>query len=101
MPTFGKCTQLERKHFEEFERAFGEDPLGKPKSLVTRKDTSETSRFRKFSREYIAERGENLDTSWLKDKRQTEKPEPIVLVQMIMGELEAAMLGESDEVVTA
>jgi type I restriction enzyme M protein len=37
-PAFGKRTQLTREHFEEFEKAFGDDPLGKSK----RKDSGET-----------------------------------------------------------
>jgi type I restriction enzyme M protein len=113
MPTFGKRTGLRRSHFAEFEQAFGNDPLGKPKSLAKRVDTGETGRFRKFSREFIAGRGENLDISWLKDESQIENgdlPEPAVLAQMAISELEAALaelrgileeLGEDAEAVAA
>ena len=94
MPAFGKRTQLTREHFAEFETAFGNDPLGNPKNLKKRKDTGEEGRFRRFSREWIAERGESLDISWLKDESENgadELPEPATLAQEALGELEAAM----------
>ena len=90
---FGKRTSLTRKHFEEFETAFGDDPLGSPVSLAQRTDTGEDGRFRRFARDWIAERGDNLDISWLKDDRKEdgELPEPAILAQEAMGELEAAI----------
>jgi type I restriction enzyme M protein len=48
----------------------------------------------KFSRDWIAERNDNLDISWLKDERDAEKgelPETEILAQEAMGALEAAM----------
>lgn len=50
-----------RDHLAEFEDAFGDDPLGGAVSLAQRTDTGEEGRFRRFSREWIAERGDNLD----------------------------------------
>lgn len=94
MPQFGKRTQLTREHFAEFEATFGDDPLGTPNNLKNRKDTGETGRFRRFTREQIAERGDSLDISWLKDDSATEShnlPEPVVLAQEAMSELEFAM----------
>lgn len=94
MPQYGKRTQLTREHFAEFEAAFGDDPLASAKALAKRKDTGEQGRFRKFTREEIATRGDGLDISWLKDDNDTsadELPEPAVLAQEAMGELEAAM----------
>ncbi|BBA68609.1 N-6 DNA methylase [Geobacter sulfurreducens] len=94
MPQFGKRTVLTRRHFADFETAFGDDPLGKQESLAKRIDTGELGRFRKFSREWIAERGDSLDISWLKDENATstdELPEPAELAQEALGELEAAM----------
>jgi type I restriction enzyme M protein len=93
-PQFGKRTSLTREHFADFEAAFGDDPLGNPDSLAQRKDTGEDGRFRKFSREWIAERGDNLDIAWLKDEREdnnNELPEPALLAREAMVELEAAM----------
>lgn len=94
MPQFGKRTQLTREHFAEFEAAFGDDPLGTPNNLKNRNDTGETGRFRRFTREQIAERGDSLDISWLKDDSATDSqdlPEPTLLAQEAMNELEAAM----------
>ncbi len=113
MAQFGKRTLLTREHFAEFEAAFGKDPLGSPKSLAKRKDTGEEGRFRKFTREWIAERGESLDIAWLKDDSDganDELPEPAVLAREAMTELEGAFeelrgilaeLGEAVEEVEA
>jgi type I restriction enzyme M protein len=94
MPQYGKRTQLTREHFAEFETAFGDDPLGGAKALAKRKDTGDQGRFRKYTSEQIAARGDSLDIAWLKDDSDTsadELPEPAVLAQEAMGELEAAM----------
>jgi type I restriction enzyme M protein len=93
-PAFGKRTQLTHAYFAEFEKAFGNDPLGGPASLKKRKDTGEQGRFRRFTREWIAERGDSLDISWLKDESDggtDELPEPATLAQEAMGELESAL----------
>ena len=74
MPQFGKRTLLTQEHFAQLEEAFGKDPLGSPKSLAKRKDTGENGRFRKFTREWIAERGESLDIAWLKDEIAVLQP---------------------------
>jgi type I restriction enzyme M protein len=106
MPQFGKRTELDREHFLDFEKAFGKDPMGDPKSLKKRKDTGEDGRFRCFDREWIAQRSDNLDISWLKDETNdnTDKlPEPFILSQDAMTELEGALdelrsiLAELDE----
>lgn len=94
MPQFGKRTALTRQHFAEFEAAYGDDSLGSTKSLRKRNDTGETGRFRRFTREQITERGDSLDIAWLKDESggsTDELPEPAVLAQEAMDELEGAM----------
>jgi len=94
MPSFGKRTLLMRSHFADFELAFGDDPLGGSASLAKRVDTGEEGRFRKFSRDWIAERGDNLDIAWLKDENadnNSDLPEPAILAQEAIGELEAAL----------
>jgi len=94
MPAFGKRTRLAREHFSEFAVAFGKDPWGRPESLAQRTDTEEQGRFRCFSRTWIAEHGDNLDISWLKDENNVavdDLPEPATLAEQAMGELEAAM----------
>lgn len=93
MPQFGKRTVLTKEHFADFEVGFGKDPLGNLKSLATRTDSGEEGRFRKFTREWIAERDDNLDIAWLKDDSDganDELPEPAVLAREAMTELEGA-----------
>ncbi len=93
-PQFGRRTSLKREHFAEFEAFFGDDPLGGSASLAQRTDTGEEGRFRRFSRDWIAERDDNLDISWLKDEREEENgelPEPAILAQEAISELEAAI----------
>ena len=94
-PQFGKRTQLTREYFAEFEKAFGPDPLGLPASLKKRKDTGEAGKFRKFTREWLAERDDNLDIAWLRDESEGDGealPEPAVLARQAMEELEGAIL---------
>ncbi|MEZ4294772.1 MAG: N-6 DNA methylase [Polyangiaceae bacterium] len=90
MPSFGKRTPLTREHFAAFEAAFGEDPHGKS----ARKDEGEQGRFRRFTREDIEKRGDNLDVTWLKDESaggNEELPEPEVIAGMILERLQTAM----------
>jgi type I restriction enzyme M protein len=94
MPAFGKRTPFTRNYFDEFEVAFGPDPLGSPASLAKRVDTGESGRFRCFNREWIADRGDSLDISWLKDDsggNGEDLPEPAMLAQEAMNELSAAL----------
>ncbi len=89
-PSFGKRTPLTRAHFADFEKAYGEDPLGKSK----RKDQGEEGRFRRFTREEIAKRGDNLDITWLKDASVTDHadlPEPGDIVAEIVAQLQTAL----------
>jgi type I restriction enzyme M protein len=90
MPSFGKRTPFTRAHFAELEKVYGEDPHGKSK----RKDQGEAGRFRKFTREEIAKRGDNLDISWLKDDSVTDHadlPEPEELAAEIVAQLQTAI----------
>ncbi|MCB1933640.1 MAG: N-6 DNA methylase [Candidatus Accumulibacter sp.] len=106
MPRFGKRTPFTRAHFADFEAAYGPDPLGQS----PRTDTGDTGRFRAFSRDAIKQRADSLDIAWLKDdsaEDAADLPEPAVLAQEAMGELEGALaelqailkeLGEDAEV---
>ncbi len=90
MPAFGKRTPLTREHFAEFEAAYGPDPLG----LAPRTATGPEGRWQCFSREEIAARGDSLDLAWLKDDSAedgADLPEPAVLAQEAMVELEGAL----------
>jgi type I restriction enzyme M protein len=94
MPQFGRRTSLTRDHFEMFEEVFGRDPLGGAASLAKRVDMGEEGQFRRFSREWIAEREDNLDISWLKDESERERgklSEPVTLAEDAMRDLAVAM----------
>jgi type I restriction enzyme M protein len=89
MPAFGKRTPLTREHFAPFEKAYGSDPHGKSK----RKDEGKTGRFRCFDRDFIRQRGENLDIAWLKDDNATshlDLPAPEKLVASILEKIAIA-----------
>lgn len=90
-PKFGKRTPLTRAYFEGFVKAYGEDPNG----ASPRKDEGHKGRFRRFTREWIAtEKADSLDISWLKDgsdEGDGELPDPAVLAQQALAELQAAM----------
>ncbi len=113
MPQFGKRTPLTRDHFTPFETAFGNDPFGSPAALKKRQDEGETGRFRRFTRDWIAQRDDSLDIAWLKDdsaESSADLPEPSVLATEALGELEHIMndlrgilaeLGEDIEEVAA
>ena len=94
MPQFGKRTQLTRDYFTEFEAAFGDDPMGGLDSLLNRREQGEQGRWRAFSRDQIAARGDNLDISWLKDESEPAieaSCEPALLVRDAIGELELVL----------
>lgn len=89
-PAFGKRTPLTEEHFAGFEKAFGADAYGKSK----RKDEGEGGRFRKFTREEVAKRGDNLDIAWLRDESNgngDELPEPEEIAAEILERLGTAM----------
>ena len=90
MPSFGKRTPLTRQHFAEFEQVYGPDKNG----TSPREDYGEDSRFRCFSREEIAARGDNLDIGWIKDdsvSNADDLPEPEEIAAEIMEKLRTAM----------
>lgn len=90
MPQFGKRTPFSLNYFDDFIKAYGEDPLG----ISKRKDTGEEGRFRCFSREFIAARDDNLDINWLKidgGGSQKELLEPDELAVSAIAELEGAV----------
>jgi type I restriction enzyme M protein len=63
-PAYGKTNPLKTDDFDDFVLAFGGDPNGR----AERVDQGEHGRFRRFSREDVAARGDNLDITWLKDE---------------------------------
>lgn len=90
MPNFGKRTPFGPTHLKPFEEAYGSDPNG----ASPRTDEGEQGRFRCFTRAQIAERGESLDISWLKDADSVDAdslPAPEVLAAEAMAELSEAL----------
>ena len=90
MPSFGKRTPLTLEHFDDFTKAYGKKSDGKSK----RTDHGEDGRFRKFTRKQIADRGENLDISWLKDDDAADSadlPKPDAIAKQIEKKLTAAL----------
>ena len=90
MNSFGKTRPLSLADFADFEKNFGNDPLGKS----PRKDEGEEGRFRFFTREQIATRNDSLDISWLRDTSgdpEDEMTEPDELANAITMHLKAAL----------
>lgn len=90
MPSFGKTRPLTKEVFDPFIAAYGDDPFGKAK----RKDEGEEGRFRCFTRKWIAERGDNLDISWLRDENSDADDglsEPDEIAAAIVGHLQSAL----------
>ncbi len=89
MPSFGKRTPFTREHLQPFVQAYGDDPNGGAK----RSDQGEAGRWRRFTREAIAQRGENLDVTWLRDEsvdRAEDLPEPDEIAAEILLHLQTA-----------
>ncbi|SKA22406.1 N-6 DNA methylase [Consotaella salsifontis] len=89
-PAYGKTNPLKHSDFEDFVTAFGDDPNGR----APRTDQGEEGRFRRFTRDEIAARADNLDITWLKDtsgeaEDGLETPEDILAA--IDGHLTTAM----------
>lgn len=93
-----KDRPLSPKHFEEFEKCYGDDPNGWSK----RKDLGPEGRFRKFTIKEIQDRDYKLDITWLKDdslEDSDDLPEPQILAEEAITELEA-VVDELREIIT-
>jgi type I restriction enzyme M protein len=107
MQTFGKRSPFTEKYLESFVDAFGDDANGQSKreegiyeifggtsKLSLEKQKIENARWRKFSRKYIEDKGDDLNITWLKDNSITDAanlPEPDVLATEAMTELTEAL----------
>ena len=112
MPSFGKRTQFTRSYFDEFLKCYGKDKNGESKRKEIGDTDEEQGRWKVFSREIIAERGESLDISWIKDDDVVDAadlPDPDALAGEAMSELTEALreltelmesLGAEDEALT-
>ncbi|MEI4233420.1 class I SAM-dependent DNA methyltransferase [Roseovarius sp. D22-M7] len=88
-PSYGKTRPLRAEDFADFEAAFGDDPHGR----AERQDQGEEGRFRRFTREEIAVRGDNLDISWLRDGEEEAEDgltDPDDITAAILGHLREA-----------
>ena len=108
MPAFGKRTPFTRDYFrtpddapasqprDKFEDVFGSDSRGGLAALAARQDTGDTGRWRRFTREQIAQRGDSLDISWLKDSGATSaesaRDDPALVAGLVLKQLNAAVL---------
>lgn len=92
-----KRKPLTASYFESFEKSYGNDPNGHPKTKRL-----ETDRFKRFTRKQLTERDYNLDIFWLKDdsledSHRVAEPEDLVTaaidnLQVAMDELNDVML---------
>lgn len=90
---YGKTKPLTKSDFSDFENCFGDDPYGKSPSQK-RVDRGADSRFRCFSREWIAEHQDKLDISWLKEEGLSgagQLADPIEIANEVIEGLELAL----------
>lgn len=90
MPAFGKTRPLTLADFAPFEAAYGDDPNGS----AARTDEGPEGRFRRFTREEIAARNDNLDIAWLRDDSdaaEDDLKDPEDIAAAILGHLRAAL----------
>lgn len=88
-PTFGKRRPLTREYFADFEKCYGNKPDGSSR----RRDQGEEGRFRCFTREEIARRGENLNIRWLAERGDgwSEYGEPGEVAELLRERMQAVM----------
>lgn len=90
MPAFGKTRPLTVTDFAEFEAAYGSDPNGG----AERNGQGDDGRWKRFGREAIANRNDNLDIAWLRDteaEAEEALTEPDDIAAAIIGHLKAAL----------
>jgi type I restriction enzyme M protein len=83
-----KRQPLTAEHFADFVTCYG------PRATPHPDDRQETDRFKRFTREEIAERDDNLDIFWLRDEsleNPEDLPEPEDLLSEAQTRLETAM----------
>ncbi|MBP9041627.1 MAG: SAM-dependent DNA methyltransferase [Anaerolineaceae bacterium] len=88
IPKITKGQPITETQFEDFVSVYG--PLPTPRS----NDRTESERFRRFTREEIAARNDNLDITWLKDESNGTNGagvEPDEILSEIFTQLQTAM----------
>jgi type I restriction enzyme M protein len=113
LQTFGKRSPFTEKYLTSFEQAYGDDANGQGATSGKEREegiynilgcttevdddaekTLDNARWRKFSRDYIRDKGDSLDITWLKDNSITDAanlPAPEVLATEAMTELTEAL----------
>jgi type I restriction enzyme M protein len=108
MQTFGKRSPFTHKYLESFEEAYGDDANGQSSREegvynilgcttevdVDAEQTVENARWRNYSRQFIKDKGDSLDITWLKDNSITDAanlPPPEELATEAMTELTEAL----------
>jgi len=113
MPSFGKRNPFGETHLKAFEGVYGDKADGsqsrkegdwsfttgkgeeKASPLAKKEQTTENSRWRCFSRDYIRDtKGDSLDISWIKDKDSMDAADlgtPEELAREAMTELKGAL----------
>lgn len=89
-PAYGKTRPLMLEDFAAFEAAYGDDPNG----AGERKDEGEQGRWRRFTREDLAARNDNLDIAWLRDSNDEAEEQlidPEDIANAIAAHLRAAL----------
>jgi type I restriction enzyme M protein len=86
IPAFGKTRPLT---FADFEAAYGDDRNGGAEWT----DQGEGGRWRRFTREAVKARNDNLDIAWLDTEAEAEEhlTEPEDIAAAIIGHLKAAL----------
>lgn len=90
MPAFGKTRPLTVDDFAAFEVAYGTDPNGG----AERKEQGDDGRWKRFNRDVIAARNDNLDIAWLRDteaEAEEALTDPEDIAAAIVGHLKAAL----------
>ncbi len=96
MPSFGRSNSLNSDHFSDFIQAYGPRPDG----MSPRVDQGLRGRFRRFIREELRGRHDNLDITWLREQEDdpdSDLIEPEDLTAAIVGHLRSA-LAELDSI---
>jgi type I restriction enzyme M protein len=94
VPKVTKRQPLTEDSFADFVRAYGSDPTPTSSSKGKAGSRSESDRFRRFTRDELAGRDDNLDIFWLKDDNlddPNDLPEPEDLLGEAMTKLETAV----------
>ncbi|MCA0367787.1 MAG: type I restriction-modification system subunit M [Proteobacteria bacterium] len=92
-PAYGKTNPIGEAEFADFVTAFGDDPWGR----AARTDQGETGRFRRFGRETLSARNDNLDITWLKAE-STDSEDGLIDPEDIAAAIEAHLMLALDEV---